>query len=156
MARHRFNFWLDFSKDDELLVAETIDELKVKRSFASVVRDGIMIVNELRQGRVDLLLKLYPFVADAIRPTAPPVDPDRGDLERLIEKAVHNSVSNIIQLPAPPVDYPVMKQAATGTLGGLRKMALPVIDDDDDDTIVINKTAAPNVMQNFLDSFAKL
>lgn len=84
MARYKFQFWLNGEKDDELLVAETIDDLKQRRSFSAVVRDGIMIVNELREGRVDLLLKLFPFVKDAIAdmlppPPAPPT-PDNADL----------------------------------------------------------------------------
>lgn len=84
MARFKFNFWLNGSKDDELLVAETVDELKRNRSFSAVVRDGIMIVNELRQGKIDLLVKLYPFVMDAIAALIPPPEPppmsDNADL----------------------------------------------------------------------------
>lgn len=90
MARFKFNFWLNGSKDDELLVAETVDELKRNRSFSATVRDGIMIVNELRQGRVDLLLRLYPFVKDAILELFPPPQPpptdDITDLKRMIQQ----------------------------------------------------------------------
>jgi hypothetical protein len=79
MARYKFNFWLDANKHDELLVAERVDELKRKRSFSSVLRDGIMIVSELREGKIDLLLKLYPWIADAVRPPAD--TPNSGDLK---------------------------------------------------------------------------
>lgn len=92
MARFKFNFWLNGDKDDELLVAETVDELKRNRSFSAVVRDGIMIVNELRQGRVDLLLKLYPFVMDAVASLLPPPQPppsdDLTDLKRMVEQFI--------------------------------------------------------------------
>lgn len=114
MARYKFNFWLDANKDDELIVAERIDELKRKRSFASVLRDGIMIVSELRDGKVDLLLKLYPWVADAARPlAAPPQTPSTGDLERQIadlKQMILQQQGSAIK--APPADYPLMKSPA--------------------------------------------
>ena len=76
MARGRFNFYLNFQKDDELLVAERIDDLKRRRSFTSVIREGIIIISELREGRVDTLLLRYPWIVDAIRPPQPPTDND--------------------------------------------------------------------------------
>jgi hypothetical protein len=84
MGRGKFSFWLDFKHDDSLIIAEAIDDLKRNRSFSAVIRDGIMIVNELRQGKIDLLVKLYPFVLDAITalipPPEPPPMPDNADL----------------------------------------------------------------------------
>ncbi|MEO8611659.1 MAG: hypothetical protein ABI690_27415 [Chloroflexota bacterium] len=108
MARKRIDLFLDLKKKDERLVLRTIENLKAKRYFSSVVRDGIMIVNELRQGKVDLLLKLYPWVADAIRPPAHPI-PVSSDLEGQIAdlKQIILQQGNI---GVPPVGYPVMKQ----------------------------------------------
>lgn len=108
MARYKFNFWLDCDKDDELLVAEQVNELKRKRSFSSVLRDGIMIVSELRQGKVDLLLKLYPFVADMIRQATPPPAPDNSDIERQIAE-LKRIIMEQGGITAPPANYPVMK-----------------------------------------------
>lgn len=62
MARGRFTFWLDFRKDDELLLAEMIDDLKRKRGFASAIRDGLRLIVDLRAGRLDVLFELFPWV----------------------------------------------------------------------------------------------
>ncbi len=51
----RYEFWLEPDKPEHLAVIEMIRSLKTERSYAPVVRDGIMIVAELRQGRADLL-----------------------------------------------------------------------------------------------------
>lgn len=132
MARGRFNFYLNFQKDDELLVAERIDDLKRRRSFTSVVREGIIIISELREGRVDTLLRLYPWIVDVIRTPEPPPPHDDGDLKReisLLRKLIIEQGS----LQAPPANYPQMKQSGSGigTLGA-HKIAMPVIIDDDD------------------------
>src|SRR5688572_12565305 len=108
MARFRFSFWLDCKKDDELMVAETIDGLKRQRNFSGVVRDGIMIVNELRQGKVDLLLKLYPWVADAIQPQIP-VAVNEVDLHSQIEDLKQIILKQGTITSQPPT-YPVVKQ----------------------------------------------
>jgi hypothetical protein len=110
MARYRFDFWLNADKDDELIVAEKVDELKRKRSFSSVLRDGIMIVSELRDGKTDLLFKLYPWVAEAVKQSAPSA-PDNGDLERQIAD-LKRIILQQGGIAAPPSDYPVMKPPA--------------------------------------------
>lgn len=92
MARYKIQFWLNSEKEDELNVADTVAELKQRRSFSATVRDGIMIVNELRQGRVDLLLRLYPWVKDTIIDMLPPQQPPPTDeiteLKRMIERLI--------------------------------------------------------------------
>ena len=60
MARGRFLFWLNYDKDEELLVADMIDELKTRRQFTKSIRDGIRLVYDLRQGKVDVLRELFP------------------------------------------------------------------------------------------------
>ena len=108
MARKRIDLFLDLTKKDERLVLRTIEMLKAKRNFSSVVRDGIMIVNELRQGKVDLLLKLYPWVADAIRPPTQPI-PVSSDLERQIAD-LKQTILQQGNIGVPATGYPMMKQ----------------------------------------------
>ena len=60
--RLRFTFWLDMLKEGESAVAETIDTLKKKRLFAETVRDGIRLVCDLRDGKLDVLFELFPWV----------------------------------------------------------------------------------------------
>lgn len=90
MARYKIQFWLNSEKIDELNVADTVAELKQRRSFSAVVRDGIMIVKELKEGKIDLLLSLYPWVKDAILDMFPPPQPpptdDITDLKRMFQQ----------------------------------------------------------------------
>ena len=116
MARIKFNFWLDKNKDDELLVAERIDELKKRRGFASVLRDGIMIVSELREGRVDLLLKLYPWVVDVIRSSVATQSVADDELRRqiadlklmMLERGTIASIPSHYSLMQPNIAPPVL------------------------------------------------
>lgn len=131
MARGRFNFYLNFQKDDELLVAERIDDLKRRRSFTSVIREGIIIISELREGRVDTLLAHYPWIVDVIKAPQPP--PDDGDLRREIADLKRIMLERGgASLPPPPAGYPQMKQAGQGIgkLGSI-SLAMPTFDDDD-------------------------
>jgi len=49
-------------KDDEADVADTIANLKKDRRFAPTVRDGIRLVADLRQGNLEVLFELFPWV----------------------------------------------------------------------------------------------
>lgn len=155
MSRWRVNFWLDDTKPDELAVGQVVLELKKKRQFAGVIRDGIRLITSLRDHQIDVLLSLFPWVEDAIRARmpAPTSAPDTGDLQRQIA-----DLKRVIMqqgIAAPPVDgYPVMKPSAN-TLGAGRAFSLPTFDDDDQDTIVIQKATGDNG-QNFQNSLAKL
>lgn len=60
--RKRFTFWLDLCKDDELTLAEEIDTLKKRRQFASYIRDGLRLLIDLKTGRTEVLLELFPWI----------------------------------------------------------------------------------------------
>ena len=64
--RKRMGFWIDYGKDDELIVAETIDVLKKQRKFQRAIFQGIQLIASLWDGRVDVLLTMFPWVADVI------------------------------------------------------------------------------------------
>lgn len=68
--RHRigYTFWLDLLKPQEENLSDEIELLKNKRSFASTIRDGIRLILSLREGRVDVLLELFPFVREKLQP----------------------------------------------------------------------------------------
>ncbi len=82
--RLRFSFWLDLHKSDEAALAETIDALKQNRTFASTIRDGIRLIADLRAGRIDVLLELFPWVKEALQP-APATSADQR-LQEQIER----------------------------------------------------------------------
>lgn len=60
--RQQYKFWLNLLSDEEFEVAEKIEHLKKDRQFAKAIRDGITLVWDLRQGKVDALRNLYPEV----------------------------------------------------------------------------------------------
>lgn len=60
--RLRFNFWLNMEKPEEELIADKIEGLKNERSFSSVIRDGIRLICDLREGKLDVLFELFPWV----------------------------------------------------------------------------------------------
>lgn len=142
----RYEFWLEPGKGDHEAVMDVIDDLKANRAFAPVVRDGIMIVAELRKGRVDLLLKLFPWVErvvleripepERVLPSSSEVDDLRAEVERL--KAWIASSQQVVAEQQPrPMD-----------------VTSPPPPIDDDVTLVIKQADAAdsNASQNFLDS----
>lgn len=89
IPRKRMTMWLRLDKRDEVeLLYDIIPELKKRQQFSSAVRDGIRLVWELRQGKTDTLLKLFPFVATAFQPA-----PDNSQLIDLITSMMHSSPS---------------------------------------------------------------
>lgn len=66
--RHRFQyrFWIDANKDEELLLGEELDELKSRRLFASTIRNALKLFLSLKKRNIDLLIKLFPWVEEAI------------------------------------------------------------------------------------------
>lgn len=74
--RIRYAFWLDIKKSDEEKLSDDIELLKNKRSFAKAIRDGLRLILSLREGSVDVLLELFPFVKEKLQPSPMPSDDD--------------------------------------------------------------------------------
>lgn len=164
MARYKIQFWLNSQKPDELTVADTVAELKLQRSFSAVVRDGIMIVNELRQGKIDLLLKLYPWVADKINELAPPPPPPTPpiDMTPIYEEFRRFVAEQGRAIPdSRDNGFPVMSglMPAPKPSKLQKAIALPVFEDEPDEGATIVLAARKGDMtttNNFLASFASL
>lgn len=60
--RVQFRFWLDVLRDEEHDLAVYAEELKKNRTFIQTIRDGLRLIRDLRQGRVEVLEQLFPFV----------------------------------------------------------------------------------------------
>jgi hypothetical protein len=65
-ARAQFRFWLDVMKDPEFELAQEILLMKKRRKFQTTIKDGLRLMLDLRAGKIDVLLELFPFVRDAI------------------------------------------------------------------------------------------
>ena len=140
--RKRMGFWINYDKDDDLLVAETIDVLKSRRKYQRAILQGIQLMYSLWEGRVDVLLTMFPWVAEVIVQPAP-APPDTGHLERQIAD-LKRLIMEQGAISAPPKDYPQMK--SNNTLGIGKKMALPMFDDDDDgSTLILSKSTSASI-----------
>lgn len=68
MPRKRIESWLRLDKPDECdLLVNIIPDLKRQKAYAAAIRDGLRIIWELRQGRTDYLLQLFPFLREALQ-----------------------------------------------------------------------------------------
>lgn len=81
--RLRFMFWLDLSKEDEFVLSQHIRELKLERTFVKAVRDGLRLVNDLKNGRTDVLRELFPWVLE--QRDVPPVEEIIGEYVTRLE-----------------------------------------------------------------------
>ena len=82
--RLMFRFWLDIFKPEEAKIVDTIEDLKSDRSFTQTIRDGIRLICDLRDGKLDVLFELFPWVKaefiEYIREVQPvPTEKNRGN-----------------------------------------------------------------------------
>lgn len=148
--RLRHVFWLDVNKPDEAELAETISYLKEQRSFAATIRDGIRLVCDLRAGRLDVLLELFPWMAKELA-ASHPSDSSTSKLERQLERLEQmmlyqgNSGAN----PAPP--------GGPKPLAASQHLPGPLYDDDEADPgLNIRKDTSTQAAQNFINSMMSL
>jgi hypothetical protein len=66
----QYQFWLNLNLPEQDEIAGMIETLKERRSFAQTIRDGIRLIYSLREGRVDVLLSLFPWIANSLQPTS--------------------------------------------------------------------------------------
>jgi len=115
--RKRFGFWIDYGKDDEKVVADTIDDLRKQRKYQRAVFQGIQLIASLWEGRVDVLLTMFPWVADTICQNVPPksdiedMKAQLARMETLLKQQQSRPIQSDPTLPQPPPGYPAMKPA---------------------------------------------
>lgn len=143
--RLRYTFWLDHNKPDEEAIADQIELLKNDRGFVSAVREGIRLICDLRAGRVDVLLELFPFVQDVLcaRSGGGDVDDIRRQIED-VQRLLMSQNNGAIMAPVAPT-------------AGPKPLAVPPIaapvDDDDMPALVLKKAASDGKSaENFLKS----
>lgn len=110
--KKRFEFWLDFDKPDQLAIAEKIDVMKERRQFAPNVRDGLLLVEDLREGNVEVLLQLFPDIRERLsvpEPPSPPADTNETRLATALEQLAsaikhsgHHTQPALAAGPLPP------------------------------------------------------
>jgi hypothetical protein len=152
--RHRlkYMFWLDIAKDEEYGVAEQIEELKHTRKFSQTIRDGIRLICDLRQGRVEVLFELFPWVRAEFLAG---IQPSETPTERTISEQLKRLETLMLQQGNMPIQL--------ADHGGPKAMNVPQFDppafhedDDDDDTVVLKRDTTTNSAQNFINSMLNL
>lgn len=128
-VQHRF--WLDLKKDHEDRLDEWLHSLKQSRQFVSTVRDSLRLFFDLKNGKTDVLLELFPFASEQRQ-----LQQQLGRLEAMLTQP-------------SPANGPKPLTALPNTL---RK----VVDDGDDDLLVIGKDTSTNSAENFLSSMMRL
>jgi hypothetical protein len=142
--RLRHTFWLDLNKPDEEKLAETIDELKEKRSFAKTIRDGIQLVCDLRKGRVDVLFELFPWVKAEFL---------AGVGDKAMQQQLERLEKLLIEQGNQPLPLPAPKRMSVS------QFDLPRIEDDQENLtglVEIRRDTSTDATQNFLNSLSSL
>jgi len=149
MLKH--NFWLNLNNPVEEALAETIAALKEKRLFAQTVRDGIRLICDLRQGKLDVLFALFPWVRAEFLDYMQSLQPDKSAAEARLEQQLARLEQLLLQQAIGP-------KGALGPRGPLAKVAGPVSDEDDAALVTVTKTKVDgaHIAQNFIRSMMAL
>ncbi len=158
MRRERFMFWLDTDKDNDILLAEEIDQLKRQRSFTATIRDGLRLILDLRAGRLDVLFNLFPWVRaefmEYIQSQLAPPNTIEQQLKRL-EQLLLEQGNEPIPLPSGPKALQPVNQAGPRPLKAA-PAPLPEQDDEDIPLEIKKDTQKKNIADNFLKSVLAL
>ena len=155
--RMRFDFHLNLAKSDENELVEVIAGLKSIGLFSKTIRDGIRLICDLREGNLDVLFELFPWVRAEFLEYMASVQPQKSDTEIHIQQ----QLSRIEELLAN--DETTTAVLKIGSRGGepksmsIQEVAAPVFGDTRDDLLIVSKAASShNAARNFLDSAFKL
>ena len=152
--RMRYDFQLNVAKDDELAVAEQITNLKTQGLYSKTVRDGIRLVSDLREGNLDVLFELFPWVRAEFLEYVASAQPQKSDTEINIQKQLAR-IEELLANGEAAMPAPKIANGAGGPKGiKAPAVAGPLLDDDNDVELTIKKTKTDGKQsaQNFLAS----
>lgn len=64
--RVQFKFWMNIVKDNEFELSTEMMLMRKRRKFKATIMDSLRLMLDLRAGKIDVLLELFPFVRDAV------------------------------------------------------------------------------------------
>ncbi len=148
MARKRFEFWLNDQRQEDWLVYELIGKLKKptkgQGQFTRAIREGIRLWTSLRDGQVDVLLELFPWVREALTKSAPVASvggAGGSDLAKEIAAQI------ILQGGTPGL----LMGAGQGPKPlKAPNFDLPSFEDDDEPTVLIRASTSTDSSMNFV------
>lgn len=135
--RLRYTFWLDLLKSDEQQLSDDIVALKEERSFAATIRDGIRLVLDLREGRVDVLCELFPWVKDKLQLVPAPGNNDlKQDIEILKQLMMAKSGDDLLISGVGRV--PITNRTAFAQRPSITSTPLSVVEEVDTSEAFLN------------------
>ena len=162
MARKRFEFWLNDQRQEDWLVYELIGKLKKptkgQGQFTRAIREGLRLWTSLRDGQIDVLLELFPWVREALTKSAPAQSVSGvggSDLAKEIAAQIilQGGTGGYLMQSAMPTAQP---KQITGKQLAAPKFDLPKFEDDELPTMVISKVTRTDASNNFINSLRGL
>src|SRR3990167_11531903 len=127
-------FWLNVSDHSQQWLQKQIKALKQERQYSRAVRDGLRLFLDLRDGNLDVLFELFPFVKERI---------DTLVMARIIE--YQQDMIRSFTSPQPAKVTPIGQ--------GALKPVTPPAPDDDDTLLTVTKAQSDGKSgENFLKS----
>ena len=151
MARKRFEFWLNDQRQEDWLVYELISKLKKptkgQGQFTRAIREGLRLWASLRDGQVDVLLEIFPWVREALAkpvPMATVSGVGNSELAKEIAAQIilQGGTADSMRQPTSAPSQP--KQIAAPNF------AMPVFEDDDQPTVLIRASTNTDSSMNFV------
>ena len=148
--RMRFVFWLNLANPIELYIAEILENSRTQRQLTGIIRDGVRLIFDLRQGKTEVLFELFPWVKAALSETEKPATNTtiQHQLERLEQL--------ILQQGAIPVQMPVSSNPDGPKALSVPQFSVPEPEPDDDDTVVLKRDTSTSSAMNFINSMLSL
>ena len=143
----RFTFWRDMNKPEEYALADHIEALKETRSFASTIRQGLRLIHDLRQGRLEVLFELFPWVKAEFLES---LQRDQTPGERAIQAQLERMEALLKEQGNRPIEQGGPKPLAAP------QFAPPPVEDDDTIPLEIRKNSNTDASQNFINSMLNL
>ena len=150
--RMRFDFQLNVAKDSEFAIAETIKWLKSQGLYSKTIRDGIRLICDLRDGNLDVLFELFPWVRAEFLEYMSSLQPQKSDTELVIAEHLER-IETLLSTTGSG------SHVSSG-VGGPKAMNVPGIsapdvDKDETDVALVMKKSERNghqAAENFLSS----
>jgi hypothetical protein len=139
----------------ENLIAERIETLKADRTFAKTVRDGIRLICDLRAGKLEVLLELFPWVKTELSSAQPHKTNSEVELHSQLARLEMLLTEQISGLQLSSIPLQTVSAGGPRTLNA-PKFELPRFDDDENDTVVVQRDTRTNSALNFLNSMLRL
>jgi len=152
--RRHWRFWININDPGQEELNRFCEWASEQRKLAQLIRDGLRLMGTLREGRVDVLIEMFPFVLQALTPSVSSEPSRSGDTDKRLER-----IEQLLLENNQGTTYQMNGIGGAGPKAlNVPKISLPAFDDDDDmDTLVIQaSTLKVDTAANFLSSLTGL